>query len=62
MSNIQVYVCNRKKCENGACDLCHNTTDINFAERDEKGKPIVAYYLNENGLPFNYPNFKEATK
>lgn len=62
MSKIPVYVCNRNKCENGACDLCHNTSDINFAERDEKGEPIVAYELDEDELPFNYPKFKEVEK
>lgn len=62
MSKIPVYVCNRKRCENGYCDLCHNTTGIDFAERDENGEPIVAYYLDEHELPFNHPMFKEAEK
>lgn len=60
MSKIPVYICNRKRCENGSCDLCHNTTDITFAKRDENGEPIVAYYLDE--LPFNHPNFKKVEK
>ena len=55
MRKIPVYICNRKRCENGTCDLCHNTTDINFAEQDENGEPIVSYYINWNELPFNYP-------
>lgn len=60
MSKIPVYICNRKRCDHGSCDVCHNTTDINFAERDENGNLIVAYYLDE--LPFNYPKFKEVSK
>lgn len=44
MRKIPVYLCNKKKCENGSCELCHYTTDINYAERDEKGEPIVSYY------------------
>lgn len=55
MSKIPVYICNRKKCKNGSCDLCHYTTDITFAEKDENGKPAVSYYINWNELPFNYP-------
>ena len=65
MSKIPVYICNRKRCENGACDLCHNTLDIEYAERDEEGKPAVAYYWNR--LPFKDPVdtgswFKEVEK
>lgn len=53
MSKIPVYICNRKMCKNENCDICHNTLDIEYAERDEEGKPIVEYYWNR--LPFNYP-------
>lgn len=39
---VIVYVCNKKKCNNGACELCHHTTDIRYAELDENGEPIIA--------------------
>ena len=42
MRKIPVYICNRKRCENGTCDVCHNTTDITFAEKDENGEPVRA--------------------
>lgn len=56
MSKIPVYICNRKRCKDGTCDICHNTLDIEYAVRDEEGKPIVACYWNR--LPFNYPGDK----
>lgn len=62
MSKIPVYLCNKKRCENGACEVCHYTTDINFAERNTNDGPIVAYDLDEDELPFNHPNFKEVEK
>lgn len=48
MRKIPVYLCNKKKCENGACELCHYTTDINYAERNTNDEPIVAYDLDED--------------
>jgi hypothetical protein len=65
MSKIPVYVCNRKRCKDGACAICHNTSDIEYAERDIEGNPVVAYYWYRS--PFRYPGdtwsgFKEVKK
>lgn len=35
------YVCNKLKCENGRCDICHHTSDIKYAANFTEVAPGV---------------------
>lgn len=59
MSKKLLYVCNKKKCKDRSCDWCRHTSDAEFAERDENGRPVIAAELT---VPGWLSDFKEVEK